>query len=526
MTINEDPSTTSTSPGRAGTAAAPARLRRGVPVTSPIPATPRTAGILHLGLGSFHRAHQAVYTAAALASSGGDWGIVGVASRSRTVVDALRAQDMLYTVAEISPAGTRLAVPAVHTDAFVAAHDPARVVGEIADPRIRIVTLTVTENGYSSSPATGRLDLSDPVIAADLRGDGPASTIGQLARGIQRRAAASGAPLTVLSCDNLAENGPHTRRLVREFLENLSAAEGAEALAYLDEHVSFPSSMVDRIVPATTSALRDEASAVLGARDEIAVPAEPFSMWAVEDDFRAGRPAWEAGGAVFSDEVGRYEQMKVRLLNGTHSLIAYLGALSGAATIPEAIGRADVESAARVVLADEYAPSIQVPTGVDLAAYERQLFERWGNTALGHRTTQVGTDGSVKLRQRIPEPAMRALDEGRMPHMIALTVASYLACMAPRPGFEPGRFAEAMTDAARPRLAEVSAAARSGADVAEGAIAGLELFGRELADRTGFIGRVGELLDTIVRDGAAAAIADGVSAAASERPRAGQEVSA
>ena len=211
--------------------------------------------------------------------------------------------------------------------------------------------------------------------------------------------------------------------------------------------------MVDRIVPSTTAELRTRVSALLGATDDIPVPAEPFTMWAIEDRFAGGRPAWEAGGAVFTDEVGRYEQMKVRLLNGTHSLIAYLGALSGVGTIPEAIGLDGIESAARAVLRDEYEPSIEVPSGVDIRAYESELFERWANSALGHRTSQVGTDGSVKLRQRIPEPAMLAIRNGGMPHLIALTVAGYLSCLAPLPGFDPGPHAAAMTDGARERLA-------------------------------------------------------------------------
>jgi fructuronate reductase len=488
------------------------RLSRSHPVGTAVFGAPEAAGILHLGLGNFHRAHQAVYTAAALAAGGGEWGIVGVASRSRSVVDAMRAQDLLYSVAVISPEGTSLVVPGVHTEAFVASDSPERVVASVAHPSIRIVTLTVTENGYSYSPSTGHLDMTDPVIVSDLRGGNPQSTMGQLARGIQRRAAASGAPLTVLSCDNLAANGTHTERLVREFLQALPGSEGAEALAYLDEAVSFPSSMVDRIVPSTTPALAARVSTLLGARDDIPVPAEPFTMWAIEDDFAAGRPAWEAGGAVFSTEVALYEQMKVRLLNGTHSLIAYLGALRGLETIPEAIHTAQIDNAARAVLAREYGPSVQVPSGVDIDDYERQLFLRWGNSALAHRTSQVGTDGSVKLRQRIPEPAVLALDRGEMPHMIALTVAGYLSCLAPRPGFDPGPFADAMTDAARDHLFGIAACASNGFDVAEGAISGLQLFGDDLANRADFIVRVGELIDTITDHGVDAAIADSVSA--------------
>lgn len=478
-------------------------------------ASPAGAGILHLGLGNFHRAHQAIYTAAALASRPGDWGIVGVASRSRAIVDAMHAQQMRYTVAEISPGSTRLSLPAVHTDAFVAAEQPERVVAALAAPAIRLVTLTVTENGYSSSPATGRLDVADPRIAADLGGGQPQTTIGQLARGLQRRAA-SGAPITILSCDNLSDNGTRTERLVREFLQELPGSEGDEALAYLDGAVAFPSSMVDRIVPATTAQLREAVADQLGAWDEIPVPAEPFTMWAIEDRFAAGRPHWEAGGAVFTDEVGRYEQMKVRLLNGTHSLIAYLGALRGLETIPDAIATAEIEEAARAVLRHEYEPSIEVPTGVDIREYERQLFERWGNSALGHRTAQVGTDGSVKLRQRIPEPARLALERGAMPHLIALTVAAYLSCIAPLRGFDPGPQARAMVDPARDRLAAAADTARDGREVASAAITDLQLFGEDLADRTAFIARVGELVDMIAQGGVDAAIRDSVSSGGSE----------
>lgn len=494
---------------------APALRRTTSATASPVVA-PTAAGILHLGLGSFHRAHQAVYTAAALQSAGGDWGIVGVASRSRSIVDAMHAQDMLYSVATISPGSTSLTIPGVHTDAFVGAEQPERVIAQIADPGIRIVTLTVTENGYSYSPATQRLDLDDDTVRADLRGGAARSTIGQLARGLQARAAAGGAPISILSCDNLSSNGAHTEKLVREFLHELPGSEGADALAFLDRSVSFPSSMVDRIVPSTTAELRTRVSALLGATDDIPVPAEPFTMWAIEDRFAGGRPAWEAGGAVFTDEVGRYEQMKVRLLNGTHSLIAYLGALRGAATIPDAIAQREIEAAAAAVLRREYEPSVVAPAGIDIAQYERDLFSRWGNSALGHRTSQVGSDGSVKLGQRIPGPVAHAFDGGEFPHLIALTVAAYLACIAPPAGFDPGPHAAAMTDPARERLTAVPA--RTGRDLAARAIVDLHLFGEDLADRTVFVDRVGDLVDTIVQRGVDSAIAESLAASGTLAP--------
>jgi fructuronate reductase len=474
-------------------------------------------GIVHLGLGNFHRAHQAVYTRAALDAAGGsgDWGIIGVANRAGAVPDAMKAQDLLYTVVEISPEGESFSIPGVHTDAFTAAADPARIVSSVAARSTRIVSLTVTENGYFYSPRTGHLAVDDPAIQHDLRdAASPATPIGQIVRGLQWRARTHAEPITVLSCDNLADNGHHTARLVKEFAGLLPEQEAAETLAFIEAHVTFPSTMVDRIVPATTDHYRCVVAEQRGYADAVPVPAEPFTMWVLEDRFAAGRPAWEAGGAVFSDEVARYEELKVRLLNGTHSLIAYLGALTAAVTIPESVSTPEIERAARAVLRDEYRPSVTPPRGVDLDEYEEQLFTRWRNTALGHRTSQVGSDGSLKLRQRIPVPALALLDSGQTPHFLALTAAAYLACLAPLSGFDPGPHAEAMVDPARPALVEAAAAASTSLDLARRVLGEQHLLGEELAGRDAFIERTAELLDTIRRHGPLAAAAEAGSASA------------
>ncbi|WP_246036435.1 mannitol dehydrogenase family protein [Sinomonas susongensis] len=473
-------------------------------------------GIVHLGLGNFHRAHQAVYTRAALDASGAtDWGIVGVANRSDAVPQAMHAQDLLYTVVEISPGGASFSIPGVHTDAFTAAGEPERVVASIAAPGTRIVSLTVTENGYYYSPRTGHLAVDDPAIQHDLREAArPKTPIGQIVRGLQARASGHGEAITVLSCDNLADNGHHTERLVKEFVGLLPGGEAEELLAFVSDHVTFPSTMVDRIVPATTDHYRRLVAEGPGYRDDVPVPAEPFTMWVLEDRFAGGRPQWEAGGAVFSDEVARYEELKVRLLNGTHSLLAYLGALTGAATIPESVQHPEIEAAARAVLRDEYRPSVTAPRGVDLDAYEEELFTRWRNTALGHRTSQVGSDGSLKLRQRIPAPALNLLDAGRVPHFLALTTAAYLACLAPLPGFDPGPSAAAMVDPARAAIARAAELSSSSAELARRVLAEQHLLGEELAGRDGFIERTGELLDVIRQRGALTAAAEARSASA------------
>lgn len=472
---------------------------------------PDGTGIVHLGLGNFHRAHQAVYTATALEHAGGPWGILGVASRSAAVADALRAQELRYSVLELAPGGARAVVPAVHTGVLVGAHDPSAVVAAVAAPETRIVSLTVTEHGYTFSPRTGRLDLDDDAVRADLRGDAPPRTvIGQLARGLQRRLRTHAVPVTVLSCDNLAGNGGQTARLVREFAAVLP--DGGELAAWLDSSVSFPNTMVDRIVPATTDASRELAAELLGVRDQVPVPAEPFTMWVLEDDFAAGRPAWERAGALFTADVEPYELLKLRLLNGTHSLIAYLGALDGRDTIPEAVAEPFVEEAARRVLHEEYLPGLTVPDGIDVDGYVAELFTRWANSALGHRTRQVGSDGSVKLRQRVPEPALERLRAGRMPHQLALTVAAYLCCVAPPAGFDPGPHAAAMADPARGALREARQRSVSEREFADRVIGG-GLLGERLAEHAEFGARVAELAGVLVRFGVRAAARDAARAA-------------
>ncbi|WP_327657126.1 mannitol dehydrogenase family protein [Streptomyces sp. NBC_00483] len=477
--------------------------------------TAADTGIVHLGLGNFHRAHQAVYTAAALAQEAGPWGIVGVAGRSTGVADALRAQDLRYTVAEVSPDGLRCTVPAVHTGVLVAAREPEHVQQALAAPGTRVISLTVTEHGYTFSPRTGGLDLDHPGVRADLSGNrtAPVTTLGRIVRALQERAAGHGAPVTVLSCDNLVGNGHHTRRLVEEFIAQLPAGEGEEVAAWLAAgNVTFPDTMVDRIVPATTDAERTAVAGALGLHDEVPVPAEPFSMWVLQDHFAAARPAWEAGGALFTDDVTPYELLKVRLLNGTHSLIAYLGALDGRDTIPESSAQPFVTEAARAVLWDEYLPSLTVPDGVDLDAYVKQLFTRWANSALGHRTRQVGSDGSVKLRQRIPDPALLHLRSGRMPHHLALTVAAYLCCLAPSAGFDPGEHAAAMVDPARERLAALRAKTADGTSFAT-AVLDDGLLGDELPQYPAFAARVGEFVDLLQTRGPRAAAAEAAESA-------------
>jgi fructuronate reductase len=321
---------------------------------------PRQAGIVHLGLSNFHRAHQAVYTARALDVDDGPWGVVGVARRSRDVLDAMRAQEGAYAVLTLADDRADVDVVAVHTDLLLTAADPEAVVTQLASPAISLVTLTVTEAGYTANPGQGGLDLGEVELAADLDGRAPLTIVGQLAGALRRRHRID-APCTVLSCDNLVGNGAVLRGLVTEFLNRcVPEPERSELLDWCAARVRFPSSMVDRIVPRTTDRHREVVRTRTGLRDASPVPAEAFSMWVIEDDFATARPAWDRAGAIFSADVHAYEVLKIRLLNGTHSLLAYLGMLTGAPTIAAAVADHDVRAPAEAFL-DEVSSTCMVP---------------------------------------------------------------------------------------------------------------------------------------------------------------------
>lgn len=408
-----------------------AHLPRGVDVAQPPDrALAESVGIVHLGIGAFHRAHQAVFTEDASVETGRTgWGICGVTQRSRTVVDQLRPQDGLYTVLERGSTHVRARVVAQIPEVLFAAEESERLVQLFADPAVRIVTLTVTEKGYRRGPGGG-LDLGDDAVAHDLTPlgrSGCRSAVGQLVRGLQVRQAGDSGPVTVLSCDNLAANGAVLQGLVNDFCAALPAPEGERTATWITEHVRFPSSVVDRIVPATTDRDRADAQTLLGLRDEALVVTEPFRQWVIEDRFAAARPAWEVVGATLVDDVAPYEALKLRVLNATHSMLAYLGALAGHASIADAVADPGLRSAAMRLVTDDVIPTLTLPPGVDATAYAAEVLERFANPALGHRTTQVAMDGSVKLPVRLLGTARDRLAAGTVPDSLALAVAAWMA---------------------------------------------------------------------------------------------------
>jgi fructuronate reductase len=396
-----------------------------LPAASRPRVTPGSAGpgIVHLGLGAFHRAHQAVYTEDALARGGGDWGIVGVAPRSPAVVDALNAQDLLYSVTTLDAGSRSTRVVGCYAGARLAAADPSGIVALLADPRIRIVTLTVTEKGYHLDPAGGQL-LLDADLRAEIDQLRPPRTVpGLLLHGLRARQEADAGPIAIVSCDNLPANG----RRLQGMVEQVVARAGSPALeAWVRASTSFPGSMVDRIVPATTPALLSEVASCLHVRDLAAVCGEPYSQWVIEDDFPGGRPAWDLAGAVLTSDASPWERLKLRTLNGVHSAIAYLGAVAGRSTIADALSMPGMVPAMRHYIASDVAPTLSPPPGVTVVEYGDSVLARFANPATGHRTVQVAMDGSQKLPQRMLHTIAERRASGDSPYWGALVVAAWM----------------------------------------------------------------------------------------------------
>ena len=385
-------------------------------------------GIVHLGIGAFMRAHMAAATEAAIAAGDLRWGIVGVSLRQPDTRDALQPQDGLYTLAirDADAQGRprqRLQVIGAVRALLVAPENPAGVLEAIAAADTRIVSLTVTEKGYCHDPATGALRLDHPDIANDLaHPQAPRSAIGMLVFGLQRRFAQGRGPLTLMSLDNLPANGRVLRGAVLRFAEAVDPALARRIAA----ECRFPCSMVDRIVPRTTDADRAAVSQALGIEDHWPVLGEPFFDWAVEDEFAADRPDWMLGGARFVADAEPFERLKLRMVNGTHSSLAYLGAMAGWQTVDKAIAQAPLREHIEALMRDEIEPTLAELPGLDLARYRTDLLARYANPALAHRTQQIAMDGSQKLPQRLLGTVRDRLARGLPVPRMALGVAAWM----------------------------------------------------------------------------------------------------
>ncbi len=381
-------------------------------------------GIVHLGPGAFFKAFGAIYTQDAIESHGGDWGIVAVSLRSATAREQLGPQDGVYTSVSLGPSGSATKVIGVICDVLVAPENPDAVIVAMADPAIRIVSLTITEKGYCYEPSTGKLKMDDPDIVHDIAHPGnPRSAPGYIVAALAQRRAAGNKPFTVLSCDNIPANG----KLARQIVVSLACVLDADLADWIATEVPFPSTMVDRITPATTEADVEQLATSTGYFDPACVQHEPFRQWVIEDDFvDAERPRWEAGGAQFVADVEKHEAMKLRCLNGTHSALAYLGYLAGYETIAETVADTAFAKFCQKLWVEEIIPAVTQPEGEDLSTYCAALLERYQNASIRHRTWQIAMDGSQKLPQRLLGTVADNLAALRPIQGLALAIAGWM----------------------------------------------------------------------------------------------------
>ena len=412
------------------------------------------AGIVHLGAGAFMRAHLAAYTDAALAASGGDWRILGVSLRGTDVADALNPQNGLYTLLECGAQGTSARIIGSIACIIASSLAPGAALAAMAAPQTRIVSLTVTEKAYGIDRQAEGVDVTHPAVSADLANPRmPSGVLGLIVESLRLRQAAGHLPFTVLCCDNLPDNGSLLRFGVVDFARRIDSGLGD----WIAGHVAFPSTMVDRITPSPTDAVRDNARRLTGFADLAAVETEPFSQWVVEDRFSNGRPHWEAGGALFVDKVAPFEAMKLRMLNGTHSMLAYAGHLAGCKYVRDVMAQ---DSLAPLIARHLRAAAATLAPidNVDFDDYAEALKQRFANPAIAHQTYQIAMDGTEKLPQRILQPAVEALNAGQDIRPFAFAVACWMRyCL--------GRLDNGTKYALRdPREAQISSAIAGASD--------------------------------------------------------------
>lgn len=408
-------------------------------------------GIVHLGVGAFHRAHQAVYVDDLLAREP-EWAICGVSLNSRDVRDALQPQDGLYTLALLGET-MQLRVIGSIRELLAAREQGEQVLLRLAHPDVRVVMLTITEKGYCLQG--DNLDMAHPDIVHDLASpQAPVSAVAYVVEGLRRRRAAGLPAYTVLSCDNLPDNGGKLRRAVLQFAERLDE----ELALWIAGHATFPRSMVDSITPATDDALRERVAGLLGCADAWPVQREQYTQWVIEDAFCNGRPPFERAGATMSDEIAGYDQAKLRLLNAPHSALAYLGSLMGIDTVTQAMANPVLAGFVERLMREAIAPNVKAPRGFDAQRYAGAILERFRNPAIAHRLLQIAWDGSQKIPVRLLGTIADALAAGRPIDLLCLPVAGWLQFVR-RQANAGVSLVDPMGDA----LAAVGRAARGGA---------------------------------------------------------------
>lgn len=458
--------------------------------------------IVHFGFGAFHRAHQALLTDRVLNAQGGDWGICEISLFSGDrLMSQLRAQNHLYTVLEKGPNGNQPIVVGAVRECLNAKLDSlAAIIEKFCEPQVAIVSLTITEKGYCIDPATGSLDITNPRIVHDLQTpDEPHSAPGIIVEALHRRRERGLQPFTVLSCDNIPNNG----HVVKNAVLGMAEKRSPELAKWIHEQVSFPGTMVDRIVPAATEESLEEIAQQLGVADPCAISCEPFIQWVVEDQFVSGRPQWESAGVQMVDDVLPWEQMKLRMLNGSHSFLAYLGYLAGFQHISDCMQDSAFREAAYGLMLNEQAPTLQI-TNVDLNQYATNLLERFANPALKHKTWQIAMDGSQKLPQRMLESIRIHLARQSEWPLLALGIAGWMRYVS---GVDDSGADIDIRDPLRDKIRAIVAGSTESERVT--ALLSLhEIFATDLAQNPQFVAAVEQAWQRLAQFGARQAVID------------------
>lgn len=442
--------------------------------------------IVHLGFGAFHRAHQAIYADILAAQYDSDWGYCEVnLIGGEAQIQDLKQQDCLFSVCEMSYDNWNTRVVGIAKEALHADVDGIqKVLDVMTRPEIAIVSITVTEKGYCYLPSTSSIDTNNPLIIHDVTNPHtPKSVPGVIVEALRLRKEQGLKPFTVMSCDNMPENGHVTRNVVLAL-----AKQRDESLAqWIEDNVTFPSTMVDRIVPAATPETMAKIKKQLGGIDDPAgIAGEPFRQWVIEDNFVAGRPEWQKAGAELVNDVLPYEEMKLRMLNGSHSFLAYLGYLAGYLHIDECMQDPNYVKAARHLMLNEQATTLRVKN-VDLSAYADSLLDRYRNTGLKHRTWQIAMDGTLKLPQRMLDSVRYHLANGTPFDCLALGIAAWMRYVS---GVDDSSNVIEVCDPAAEKLKELVLNSSDNQDRVNALLSLKHVFGEDLPKNPLFIEQV------------------------------------
>ncbi|MGO2353804.1 MAG: mannitol dehydrogenase family protein [Marinomonas foliarum] len=397
-------------------------------INSQIDASKHDIGIVHIGLGAFHRAHQAVYLEQTLALHGGDWMIASANIRSNySLVEQMNAAEHCYHVVEYADtSNANLREIKAIKNTFFCGSDEGReaLLAQMTAPATKVVTLTVTEKGYYLAPSTGELLVGAPEIQHDMASPSqPKTALGLILESLKQRRAQGLSAFTVLSCDNMPHNGIRAKGAVVA----LAKGQDDEFAQWIEKNVAFPNSMVDRIVPAVSEQDLAMIKADTGISEPTVVKCEQFSQWVIEDHFPAGRPQWESAGVQMVDDVSSYEMMKLRMLNGSHSLLAYLGSIAGFKSVADAVQDKDIRAFLEHYMMQEVAPTLPSFSQTEIAIYCQQLLARFENDSLQHQLKQIAMDGSQKLPQHWLSGLMELQAQALAAPAIELGIAGWIA---------------------------------------------------------------------------------------------------